>query len=240
MAEDRLVPTSATPGAVSGDDYMDAVAEEISGLWNRSICELKDIGGTGNAITASLDPALVSGLVDGMAFWLTPAANNTGATTIAINGASAVSIVDLDGNALSGDALVAGRKYLVVADSGSLRIVSGGGNTQNSGGTPVESKSAAYTLVLGDAGKTILHPSSDTSARTFTIPSNASVSFPVGTIISFINQNGAGVVTIAITSNTMRLAGAGTTGNRTLVANGVATAQKIATTEWIISGVGLT
>jgi len=38
----------------------------------------------------------------------------------------------------------------------------------------------------------------------------------------------------------MRLAGAGTTGNRTLAANGVATAIKITSTEWIISGTGLT
>jgi hypothetical protein len=38
----------------------------------------------------------------------------------------------------------------------------------------------------------------------------------------------------------MRLAGAGTTGNRTLAANGVATAIKLTATEWIISGVGLT
>jgi hypothetical protein len=38
----------------------------------------------------------------------------------------------------------------------------------------------------------------------------------------------------------MRLAGAGTTGSRTLAANGVATAIKITSTEWIISGTGLT
>ena len=56
-----------------------------------------------------------------------------------------------------------------------------------------------------------------------------------------INQNGTGgVVTIAITTDTMRLAGAGTTGSRTLARNGVATAIKITATEWIISGTGLT
>jgi hypothetical protein len=38
----------------------------------------------------------------------------------------------------------------------------------------------------------------------------------------------------------MRLAGAGTTGSRTLAANGVATAVKVTTTEWLISGTGLT
>jgi hypothetical protein len=105
---------------------------------------------------------------------------------------------------------------------------------------PQNSQSAAYTLVLGDAGKHILHPSADTTARTFTIPANGSVAFPVGTAITFVNQNSAGTVTIAITTDTMRLAGAGTTGSRTLAANGVATAIKITSTEWIISGTGLT
>lgn len=105
---------------------------------------------------------------------------------------------------------------------------------------PQNSQSAAYTLALTDSGKHILHPSADTTARTFTIPANSSVAFPVGTAITFVNQNGAGTVTIAITTDTMRLAGAGTTGSRTLAANGVATAIKITSTEWIISGTGLT
>lgn len=105
---------------------------------------------------------------------------------------------------------------------------------------PQNSQSAAYTTVLADQGKHLLHPSADTTARTFTIDSNANVAFPVGTAITFINQASAGVVTIAITADTMRLAGAGTTGSRTLAANGVATAIKITATEWIISGVGLT
>lgn len=105
---------------------------------------------------------------------------------------------------------------------------------------PQNSQSAAYTLVLGDAGEHIFHPSSDTTARTWTIPANSSVPYPIGTAITFINQNGAGVITISITSDTMRLAGTGATGNRTLAANGIATCIKVTSTEWIISGTGLT
>jgi hypothetical protein len=105
---------------------------------------------------------------------------------------------------------------------------------------PQNSRSADYTLVLADSGKHILHPSADTTARTFTIPANGSVAFPVGTAVTFINQDSAGAITIAITTDTMRLAGAGTTGSRTLAANGVATAIKVTSTEWIISGTGLT
>ena len=105
---------------------------------------------------------------------------------------------------------------------------------------PQNSQSSAYTLVLSDAGKHIFHPSADTTARTWTIPANSSVAFPIGTAVTFVNQDAAGVITIAITTDTMRLAGAGTTGNRTLAANGIATAMKVTATEWIISGTGLT
>ena len=62
----------------------------------------------------------------------------------------------------------------------------------------------------------------------------------LGTAITFINDTSAGVVTIAITTDTLVFAGAGTTGSRTLAANGMATAIKIGTTRWMISGTGLT
>lgn len=105
---------------------------------------------------------------------------------------------------------------------------------------PQNSQSAAYTLVLADSGKHILHPSADTTARTMTIPANSSVAYPIGTALTFVNQASAGVMTIAITTDTMRLAGAGTTGSRTLAANGIATALKVTSTEWLVSGTGLT
>ncbi len=63
---------------------------------------------------------------------------------------------------------------------------------------PVNSQSAAYTLVLADAGKVILHPSTDANARTFTIPANSSVAYAVGTVLTFVNMTSQ-VVTIAIT-----------------------------------------
>ena len=105
-------------------------------------------------------------------------------------------------------------------------------------GVPQNSKSADYTLVLADAGQHILHPAADNNARTFTIPDNGSVAFPVGTVVSFVNM--VNTVTIAITTDTMTLAGAGTTGSRTLAANGIATAIKVDATNWLISGTGLT
>lgn len=103
---------------------------------------------------------------------------------------------------------------------------------------PQNSQSAAYTTVLADSGKHILHPTADNNARTFTIDSNANVPYPIGTAITFVNQ--INTLTIAITADTLVLAGAGTTGSRSLAANGVATALKIASTTWLISGTGLT
>lgn len=126
-------------------------------------------------------------------------------------------------------------KFTTLSASGAVSDIAG-----NVRDIPQNSQSSDYTLVLTDAGKQIFHPSSDTSARTFTIPSNGSVPFYVGTAISFINQNAAGIITIAITTDVMRLAGVGSTGSRSLAANGIATIVKVTDTEWIISGTGIT
>lgn len=113
------------------------------------------------------------------------------------------------------------------------------GNLIVNGSTiPQNSKSAAYTTVLGDANGHLLHPTADNNARTFTIDSNANVAYVIGTAISFVNQ--INVLTIAITSDTMTLMGAGSTGSRTLAANGIATALKVSATGWVISGTNLT
>ena len=104
---------------------------------------------------------------------------------------------------------------------------------------PQNSQSAAYTLVLADSGKHIFHPSGDANARTYTIPANSSVAYPIGTAITFINMTSQ-VVTIEITTDTMYLSSAGTTGARSLAQYGSATAIKITSTNWLISGSGLT
>ena len=93
----------------------------------------------------------------------------------------------------------------------------------------------SYTCVAGDAGKHIYA----SATRTVTINSNANLAFPVGTTLTFIAGTGA-TMTIAITTDTLYLAGAGTTGSRTLAPFGMATAVKITSTAWLISGNGLT
>lgn len=92
----------------------------------------------------------------------------------------------------------------------------------------------AYTVTASDAGEHIY----STATRTITIDSNANLALPIGTAITFIATTGA-TVTIEITTDTMYLAGAGTTGSRTLAAHGMATAVKVDATTWYISGNGL-
>jgi len=104
---------------------------------------------------------------------------------------------------------------------------------------PVNSQSAAYTLVLADSGKAILHPSTDANARTFTIPANGTVAFAIGTAVTFINMTSQ-VASIAITTDTLYLGGTGTTGTRSLAQYGTATCIKMTSTTWIINGSGLT
>lgn len=101
------------------------------------------------------------------------------------------------------------------------------------------SQSADYTLQLTDIGYQIYHPSTDTAARKWTIPANSAVAFPIGAAVTFVNDTGAGAITIAINSDTLVFAGIGSTGSRTLPADSNATALKIGATRWQISGSGL-
>jgi hypothetical protein len=104
-------------------------------------------------------------------------------------------------------------------------------------GIPQSATATTATLAIGDAGK---HIYVTTNSQTITIPANASVAYPIGTTIDFIAGASATTVTIAITTDTMYLAGTGTTGSRTLAAHGMATAVKVDATTWYISGYGLT
>jgi len=106
-------------------------------------------------------------------------------------------------------------------------------------GVPQNSQSGNYTCVAADAGKHIIHPSGAGAGDTFTIPANGSVAYELGTAITFVNMD-SNALSIAIATDTMNLAGAGTTGTRSLAQYGIATAIKVASTTWLISGTGLT
>ena len=127
---------------------------------------------------------------------------------------------------------------LLKANGSSAVTVAVAGTDYGFPGWVQNSQSAAYTAVATDANKQLYHPTTDNNARTFTIPSNAAVPFAIGTQIQFVND--ANVLTIAINADTLVLSPAGTTASKTLAANGIATAVKVAATRWFISGFGLT
>lgn len=92
------------------------------------------------------------------------------------------------------------------------------------------------TLGITDRGKQIYWNSG--GAVTVTIPANASVAFPVGTAVTLINQGGS-AMSIQITSDTLSWSPSGSTGSRSLSPNGMATIIKTTSTNWMISGTGL-
>ena len=94
-----------------------------------------------------------------------------------------------------------------------------------------------YTPVLTDSNALVTL--NNASAISVTIPTNASVAYPVGTQISFAWITGAGQPTIsAVTPGTTTIAsvGAVATSPKLRVANSVATAIKIATDSWLVTG----
>jgi len=101
-------------------------------------------------------------------------------------------------------------------------------------GIPQNAQTGAYTLVLADAGK---HISNTTGG--FAIPANGTTAFPIGTTIVVFNNSGSSQ-NITITTDTLRLAGTGTTGTRALAQYGLATLVKVTSTAWVASGAGLT
>lgn len=100
---------------------------------------------------------------------------------------------------------------------------------------PLLNQTPATAITTADSGKSFYASASGT----WTIPANSSQAFPVGSVLTFINMN-ATACTIAITTDTLYWAGTGTTGSRTLAQYGMATAIKMTSTTWLISGSGLT
>jgi hypothetical protein len=103
---------------------------------------------------------------------------------------------------------------------------------------PQNIQSVDYTLALADNGKHVY--SANTGAQTITVPTNASVAFPIGTAISIVN-NGTTAITFTTTSLTVYKAGtsAAWASGGTMEIRGMATLMKVDTDTWFISGAGL-
>jgi hypothetical protein len=97
-------------------------------------------------------------------------------------------------------------------------------------------QTADYTAVLADQYQ-VLQQINKATAIAFKIPTNASVAFPVGTVITVLNI-GAGVCTIsAVTSGTTTILSAGgTAASPTLAQYKSAACIKTATDTWYVVG----
>lgn len=104
-------------------------------------------------------------------------------------------------------------------------------------GIPQNIQNGSYNIVLGDSGKHIYHPI-NTAAAVYTFPANSNVAFTIGSAVTIINGS-ANNITISLTSDTLYLAGNGATGSRTLTQYGIATAVKVTSNSWLISGTNL-
>lgn len=170
-------------------------------------------------------------------------ANTVGVFTVILTSGTSAASWDAyyQGSVITSGKLVSHANSFSTTATDGAAVALGAGGTVVYTSTPItqNSKSAAYTTVLGDCMGSIYHPGADTTARTWTIDSNANVAAPIGCTITFVNDTSGGVITIAITSDTLVLAGAGTTGSRSLAANGVATATKVTSTRWLINGTGI-
>jgi len=202
-------------------------------------------------------------LSDGVTTYWLPSATNTGASTINVNATGAITITNPDGSALVAGQIVAGQVCAIIYRNSAWRLLltgsvplvipgfvalNAGTTVPDSAGTqyavgysgiPQNAKSGAYTAVLADANKHIYYTGSTSVAMT--IPANSAVAYPIGTVLTFVNDAAAAVsITVAINTDVLVWSPSGATGTRTLSQYGRAVAQKVASQRWLISGTGLT
>ena len=103
--------------------------------------------------------------------------------------------------------------------------------------TPVVAKTANYTIASGDEGK--LFTMNSASATTFSIPTDATFDFAIGTTINFVWITGAGQPSIAaVTPGTTTIisTGASSVAPKLRVANSAATCLKLSANNWLVTG----
>ena len=107
-------------------------------------------------------------------------------------------------------------------------ISDGAGNLRD---VPQNAKTSAYVLVVGDAGKHI-------SITTGGVTVNSGI-FSAGDAVTIYNNSASDQTITQGSSVTIRLAGVGTAGNKTLASYGLVTLLCIASNEFVIAGTGV-
>jgi hypothetical protein len=229
------------PAASKGDTYIVSVAGKIGGASGTVvdagdwfIAKADNAGGTEASVGSSWGHVEHNVVISDVAYDATSWDGNLDAPTKnAVRDKIEAIVAGIPGTYTDemardaiGAALVAGNGISIAVDDpgDTITIKAKGLNVSSQAGT-------SYTAVLGDADSYIQFTSG--SAVAFTIPANASVAFPVGTVL-VIEQNGAGAVTftpdtgVTLHSRGGALATAGQ--------YAVAQAKKVATNIWTIIG----
>ena len=116
------LPIGASP---TGLQLLEHVNARFKTLFDAASFVLTSVGGTANAVTATLDPDLDGdGLLDGMGFLITWAAENTGGVTLALNGGSPLPVVGVDGAALFAGSIGPGLTSQLVFSGGNFILAS--------------------------------------------------------------------------------------------------------------------
>jgi hypothetical protein len=186
--------------------------------------------GNATAISAATSGTDYSAGTSALTTGILKSTTTTGALTIAVAADFPTLNQNTTGSAGSvTNALTAGTGLTATATyNGSAAI------TFNATGTTINSQTAGYTLVAGDAGKTV-----SITTGGVTIP-NAVMA--AGNIVSIYNNSGSSQTITQGTSLTLQWAGqtASSTGNRTLSLYGLCTIVFISSSVAVITGSGLT
>ena len=220
--EDSISSTStaraATPNSVKTAYDLASTAQTTAGAAQTTAgAALPKSGGTmTGAITFSGSQPLATTSVAGIVT-LTDSATSTSTTTAATPNSVKT----------AKDAADAALPKAGGTMTGAIAFASGQAYPQ----VPQNAKTAAYTLVAGDAGK---HISITTGG--VTIPQNV---FSVGDAISIYNNSGSSQTITQGTGVTLRLAGTSLTGNRSIGQYGLCSLLCVASNVFAISGSGL-
>jgi hypothetical protein len=169
-----------------------------------------------------------------------PSTNTTGGALVVTGGAG------IGGNINAGSLTIPGAGHTLTGNLTVTGNITAGNISANVAGFSIgyrdlpQVTAANVTLALADASKHFY--ANTTAPTTITVPSNATVAFPIGTTIVIVNR-GSGNITIQnLGAGTpfLYLAGnATTTSSRTLTQYGMATLVKTETDLWFVNGTGL-
>lgn len=166
----------------------------------------------------------------------------TGNSNVGNIGGSTATFTNLTGNlttAAQPNITSVGTLTSLTVNPGDITGTTGGGFTIGYLDIPQVTLASGATVTLGLTDRAKHYYFTGSGTATVTIPLNATVAFPIGTVITFVN-NGSVIINIARTAGVaLYLVGNSTNTNRSLSPYGMCTILKVATDTWYINGVGV-